>query len=64
MPKKLKLNALRIKSFVTSIDDMDQDKVKGGGTQITQCILVSECLPCSKACTNTCETPCGSCEAC
>ena len=64
MPKKVNLNALRVKSFVTSVEDMDQGNIKAGASPITQCILVSECLPCTRKCTNTCETPCGSCETC
>jgi hypothetical protein len=51
--KKLKLNELKVKSFVT-MSNGQSHQVRGGVHSDTP-------IPCPPA-TNTCETPCGSCE--
>ncbi len=58
MPKKLKLdlNGLKVQSFVTSVDNSVQKKIKAGIST----------RPCSETCgpcyTETCYTECGTCE--
>ena len=53
MAKKLKLQDLKIQSFVTNLDGNDKDNVKGGGPRTDGCTV---------NCTDTCVTcPCQTC---
>ena len=56
--KKLKLNDLKVKSFVTLLNK-DTRQVKGGGTWTICKTCGTECPP-----TDTCNTDCGTCVTC
>lgn len=67
--KKLKLNELKVKSFVTMEKD-EAGKIKGGSVSIcktcgSECIATCGCTAtvCSDCCpgTDTCNTNCGTC---
>lgn len=55
MPKKLNLSTIKVTSFVTSLNDEEKEKFKGG----TVVELTSFDVPC-----HTCTTPCASAEYC
>lgn len=61
MPKKLKLDlgGLKVQSFVTSLENGDEKKIKGGATLVT-------CETCEPECPSggTCLTACGTCNTC
>ncbi len=75
MPKKKKLNlkALQVKSFVTSLDLQEEERVRGGDstasciplcTQISACptnpvcVTCNSCIDTCNTCYNTCDTNC------
>jgi hypothetical protein len=52
MPKRVNLTALKVKSFVTSLERIEQHRAKGG------IIITESCNPCGTA------IPCITCSAC
>jgi hypothetical protein len=72
MPKRKKLNltALKVKSFVTSLDSLEEERVRGGDstasciplcTQISACPTNPVCVTCN-TCGNTCDTCYNTCD--
>ncbi len=65
--KKLKLNQLKVKSFVTEMDDRQAEKVKGGDTAYTcpaSCIVAcftDEAITCGGTCGQSCNGTCNTC---
>ena len=64
MPKKLSLSGLKVKSFVTSLENIDQEKLNGGINEPvvtiepctgTECITCSGCT-CPEICSYICPT--------
>lgn len=74
MPKKLKLSDLKVQSFVTSLENDEKNKVKGGLTSPNcetddTCTCNTYCGTCPTACgsmcnTCSCQTVCGTCSVC
>jgi hypothetical protein len=68
--KKLKLNELKVKSFVTVLSD-ESKAVKGGSVSICKTCGLECSVGCPEtydtecpSCGGTCRTECGSCETC
>lgn len=67
MPKKLKLSDLKIQSFVTSLENGEKKKVKGGGTILLTNCAEDTCLECETTPSCVCDTyfscisDCGTC---
>ncbi len=60
-PRKISNKSLRLgKSTIVHLQNEEISKIRGRGTQITQCRPNTECGPCGPP-TDTCETVCGSC---
>lgn len=64
MPKKLKLDlgGLKVQSFVTSLDNGDEKKIKAGATAAT--CGGETCDPECPLTEYTCQTDCGTCNTC
>jgi hypothetical protein len=58
MPKKLNLSALKVKSFVTSLEPIEQNKAKGGQEPIESIVPCGTGTPCITCSTCTCPDYC------
>jgi hypothetical protein len=70
MSKQMKLNLgeLKVTSFLTSLDQEQENEIKGGLTETDPrvCTRVTNCtcLTCGASCGNTCDYPCTKIYAC